>query len=668
MIKAFGKKGDGRDRAFFIIALNPPVIFIAEKLKMTRIISICVFLIFASPTFGQVDAGLDTIYKLPFVEIIHNREPGFNPGLSTETLNANSSSNSQFSLGELMSRSSAAFIKQYGYGNLASPSLRGTASAHTALVWNGINLQSSMNGQTDLSLIPAALFDEFIVQEGAGSASWGSGAIGGAVFLNSSANHENSISFSQTSGSWGFSQQTLDANYQIKGIKLRSRVFSSSAINNYKYVDTAQPDEPVRHQTNSALEFMGFLQDIQFNTGAHSIFKATVWGQKSLRHIPPILTVPHSVANQSDRSLRATANWILYGNRSTLSIKAAVLREDIEYNDSLFAIHSMNSATSYIAEAVWTYRLTEKHQFELGHLYTYNVAKAHGYGNGLKEQNRPAFFTSLKSKWGKNETLNSLLTVRQEIFDGELLPVTPSISLSQQLLKNTKLRAQIARTFRVPTLNDLYWLQGGNPNLKPENGVAFELGLNSTLYSGNTFQFQAEISAFSTQVENWILWVPTGSFWSPHNVHTVQSNGVDIHLDANLKVSRKQSFNYTSNVQFVNSTIKENPTYIESIGKQLIYVPHFTATNNFIARFNSLSFNLQHSYTGLTYVNTNNSEGLPAFNLFHLSVSKDLDFEQNQASVFFQINNIGNTNYQVVLRRPMPLRTWMAGVNFQFKS
>lgn len=635
---------------------------------MTRVILIYVFLIFASMAFGQENARLDTIHKLPFVEIIHNREPGFNPGLSAETLNANTTSNAQFSLGELMSRSSAAFIKQYGYGNLASPSLRGTASAHTALVWNGINLQSSMNGQTDLSLIPAALFDEFIIQEGAGAASWGSGAIGGAVFLNSSTTQENSIFFSQTSGSWGFSQQNLDANYQIKGIRLRSRVFSSSAINNYKYIDIAQPDEPVRHQTNSALEFMGFMQDVQFNTGARSIFKATVWGQKSLRHIPPILTVPHSVAHQNDRSLRATANWILYGDRSTLSIKAAVLREDIEYNDSLFAIHSMNSATSYIAEAVWTYRLTDKHQFELGHLYTYNVAKAHGYGNGLKEQNRPAFFTSFKSKWGKNERLNSLLTVRQEIFDGELLPVIPSFSVSQQLLKKTKLRAQIARTYRVPTLNDLYWLQGGNPDLKPENGVSFELGFSSTLYSSNAIQLEAEISAFSTQVENWILWVPTGSFWSPHNVHTVHSNGIDVHLDASLKASRKVSFNYISNIQFVNSTIKENPTYIESIGKQLIYVPHFTANNSFIARFNSLSFNLQHAFTGLTFVNTNNSEGLSAFNLFHLSVSKDLHFNQNQLSAFFQINNIGNTNYQVVLRRPMPLRTWMAGINFHFKS
>ncbi len=202
---------------------------------MRILVSLIIILTQAS-AIAQI-AESDTIFRLKTFTFVGNRAPENNPGLNQIHISAEKAVNKPYSLGELLSRASPAFVKQYSHGTLASPSLRGSGSAHTALVWNGINLQSSMNGQMDLSLVPAVLFDEFFVQEGAGAASWGSGAIGGTVFLNSKTSESNGIRITQNSGSWGFRQESADLCFHLKGVQSRTRIYHSEAINDFKFVD-----------------------------------------------------------------------------------------------------------------------------------------------------------------------------------------------------------------------------------------------------------------------------------------------------------------------------------------------------------------------------------------------------------------------------------------------
>ena len=77
------------------------------------------------------------------------------------------------------------FIKSYGLGSLATTSFRGGSASHTAILWNGFNLGSPMNGQLDLSLVPVSLANNVSIQYGGAGALWGSGAVGGAILLNS---------------------------------------------------------------------------------------------------------------------------------------------------------------------------------------------------------------------------------------------------------------------------------------------------------------------------------------------------------------------------------------------------------------------------------------------------------------------------------------------------
>ena len=69
--------------------------------------------------------------------------------------------------------------------------------------------------------------------------------------------------------------------------------------------------------------------------------------------------------------------------------------------------------------------------------------------------------------------------MRQEYVDGDFTPIVPFFGFDFRLVKEKDLilKGNIARNFHMPTLNDLYWLPGGNPDLLHGEGFSFELGL-----------------------------------------------------------------------------------------------------------------------------------------------------------------------------------------------
>lgn len=90
------------------------------------------------------------------------------------------------SLTDLLAFNTPLAFKNYGPGQLATVSFRGTSANHTAVLWNGININQPNLGQTDFSTLPIAGFDRLAVQYGSSASVVGSDAVGGSVLLSSS--------------------------------------------------------------------------------------------------------------------------------------------------------------------------------------------------------------------------------------------------------------------------------------------------------------------------------------------------------------------------------------------------------------------------------------------------------------------------------------------------
>lgn len=104
------------------------------------------------------------------------------------------------------------------------------------------------------------------------------------------------------------------------------------------------------------------------------------------------------------------------------------------------------------------------------------------------------------------------------MFGTEWAPVIPAFFIDGVLSKkgNIVAKASISRNYRFPTLNDLYFLPGGNPDLKSEHGFTYDVGLSFSVGKENVYALSGGINWFDSHIDDWIIWLPTTKgFFSP---------------------------------------------------------------------------------------------------------------------------------------------------------
>ncbi|MFW6227731.1 MAG: TonB-dependent receptor plug domain-containing protein, partial [Bacteroidota bacterium] len=91
----------------------------------------------------MAEAQLDTILRLPEASITSNRVNYFSSGTTIEKMDKELlAMNRTGSLSELFSSHSNLQVNSYGPGGMSSISIRGGKTRNTAVLWNGLNLQS----------------------------------------------------------------------------------------------------------------------------------------------------------------------------------------------------------------------------------------------------------------------------------------------------------------------------------------------------------------------------------------------------------------------------------------------------------------------------------------------------------------------------------------------
>lgn len=141
-----------------------------------------IFIFFLCTT--SVYAQLDSIQQLPEVILTDAKLVHFSKGFKLEKLNDSIIERNATSLTETLRYNTSIYFKENGFGMVSSPSFRGTNAAQTAVIWNGININSVFTGQTDFNTISPLNYDEIAIRSGGGGVQYGSGAVGGSIHLN----------------------------------------------------------------------------------------------------------------------------------------------------------------------------------------------------------------------------------------------------------------------------------------------------------------------------------------------------------------------------------------------------------------------------------------------------------------------------------------------------
>lgn len=563
-------------------------------------------------------------------------------------------------LSDLLTTESSVFVKNYGNGQLASVSFRGTGATHTQVYWNGINLNSSLNGQIDFNLFPLFFTDDVELHHGASSISDGSGGLGGSVQLLNS-DFKKGVNVVLAAGSFDNYQSGFKANYSLGKLKLGSKFYYKSVKNDYAFLNYTKSGFPKEYLINAEVLQQGFMQSFEYDFSPKNKLSFYFWLMDSDRNLPqPISLVGVSDENQKDNSKRFLLEWKKIFSKGIFNVKTSYLTDFLKYqspSDSLFSISNSNSLKS-IAQYKHFFKSDFTAKLQLQN--SYDEAQTDGYNKSVY-RNQISGFLQLSKKfkeWCYIET-----SIRAELIDNNFLPLMPAVSLVLLPDKQLSVKANIARHTRYPSLNDLYWTPGGNQNLKPEQGWMEELGI-----AYQTKSFTAEVIAFNSYIENWILWSPTNKgYWSPQNIKEVNNYGLETSLKYDYQINSNLSFRINGNYTYTKSINKKVTSETDaSLNKQLIYVPIHNASGGLIFTYKKWMIGGNTNFTSDRFINTDNTTYLPYYHLVNAFVAKDFTLNKHNLTTKFQVNNITSVEYYVIAYRPMPPTNFMITIRYNF--
>jgi len=580
------------------------------------------------------------------------------PGQKITTIDSITLQQYQFqSVANLLSQQTPVFIKSYGINGLATLSFRGASAAQSQVYWNGVPLQNAAMGISDVSLLPVSLLQRVQVVYGSSAAMWGSGNVGGALVVENEqpyfdANARFRYAVSAVTGS--FSQYQLGARTSYASCKwfVAAKIFGQSAQNNFSYNDAGTD----KRMTNAQLSSGTGLLQIGYKANERNTVALTAWYQQYYREIPRALFETQSLKNQRDESLRLLATWQRTGRVHT-SAKLSYIRDAMHYRDTLALLNNKNSTNQLYADATFSYQAGSSHKFMLTLPVTIAWVDSASVKN-TNTQNRYAaafnyLFTGIKN-------LQTAINLRGEVVDDNSY-VLPGINAAYALTDWLNIKANAQRTYRVPTLNELYYNPGGNRNLQPEKGWSADGGYAVSTSTKNKIVLHHELSAFNRVIDNWILWFG-GAIWTPHNIATVHSRGVETDNKLTITIGKWQWHIGVNTAYTLSTTIASNVAGDGSIGKQIPYAPRYNGQSNIGFSYRGFYVNYNHTYTGYRFLTVDESQWLMPYNTGNIQLLYTVPFSHYQLQLTVQCNNVFNLSYSVVNARPMPGINWLMGM------
>jgi len=573
-----------------------------------------------------------------------------------------------FSLSDIINESVPLFIKSYGPGTLASVSLRGTGAVHTQVSWNGISLNSPMLGQSDLSLVPAVFIDDITVDFGSSSMFKTTGAFGGLININTKPDWKNGFrsSFDGGTGSFGLWSGSLKAEMGNTGFQSVTRASFRMAENNFKYLNNVSYSNPVYERRNNAgYAQESFMQELFFK-GTNSTSSASVWAQSSLRNIPSniLVTDENSGGYQRDEHVRALFSHSKYKNRTTIDLNSGIFYEKLSYINNQASINSVNHSSTFVGKGEWETNLPGYIKLKFIASEELNLVNSVNYNN-RKIRNIITTTGIFRKKIFNTAAITLLL--KENITDKYVLSPDYTAGIDFNEAKNSRfwIKSNISKNSRIPTMNDIYWNPGGNPNIRNEYCFSEELILGTHPRLTREIDMTFELSAYSGKIRDMIQWLPGESgIWTPENIQSVNIRGIE--TDYNLKISSdvlncSVSGYYTLNYSVYHS----GPEDIQ--GKQLIYIPKHQAGGLLRTSYSVFFASFGYNYTGKRFITTNNEKYLNGYFKCNSELGINL-FQKgkNRLLLKIMIENLFNENYEVMAYYPMPGRWFLFSLNYQY--
>jgi vitamin B12 transporter len=535
------------------------------------------------------------------------------------------------------------YIRKYGPGLSYSLSVRGSNSAQVELLWNGLSLNSPMQGQSDLALLQfsegnSIVFDPNNFVYGL------SGAISIMDQIQDSPQFQLAIS-EKISSSIGQDFNAYLASSR-QHWKMSLGLHATNDQNRFSYEKNGE-EKQITH--NGSDQYQAKF-NLHFFPSHKNHFRLNTWFSKSKREIPPSIYENSSDAIQGDQAWRILSSYRFLGKSYSFQSKLAFLLDKLTYTSPQKNIFSDSWARQWIQEAEWNWTPGVNQSIHLHFSNKYMQVNSNAY-EALKSIDDLHLRMQYGLHWIDRHQIKSGFKLGHR-SNKQKLNFAPYLNYQWQMNPFIQVNASIGRKFRYPGFNDLFWSQGGNEDLKNESALSYEIGLN---WQPNA-NFRIENRSYRKKVSNWIQWLPVNGIFEASNIEKVHGAGMENSLE--IKGDWK-NFQYSLILmhQWTINRYASGP----NTGRQLIYTPKTNLKQNSSFRWGSVNLLIDQQWIGKVYTTFDHSESLKAYFLLNGTIEKSFHTDHYRFNVWLRMNNVLDQSYFSIQNYAMPGRSVEAG-------
>lgn len=573
---------------------------------------------------------------------------------------------------ELLSRESGLFIKDYGgLSGIKTISLRGTSSQQTLIMLEGMRLNSIQSNSSDLSTIPVSMLRSVEIIKGGSSAVNGASSLGGTLNFNLDYNNENKLNAGFGYGSFNEYFASISASTLLSNnvrVGLSGEYVSSGGA--FSFTTTQYGIKKEYKRENADFENLSLMLNSFFRIGDWQN-KLITLGRITERGSPGAILLGYISPDQSrlyEKDLNIIYKTGKNFNEDYLSFGLLYRFNNQKYYSPQSLLALMGDTTTYFTTNEFQFKTD--YEFNAGDLRIQTGMESgysHLQGDMLQNETKGKVSriysgAMLRTAYTLTSELYSnsfMASVRYDVYSDLQPSPTAMLGSSFSFNKlNLNLKTQLSYNYRPPSFNEMYYLNYGTSDLKPERSLSYSITFE---YSKSIFN--AEISGFMIDTEDQIVAIPKSPLvWSARNMASVLSRGIEF----NTVIDVVDNF-LILKMNYTIQRVTDNEWASETYKKLVQYVPQELASADVSLKHSGFHLNAACRYTGFAFALPDNSyESLMnSLWLFDINLNKRIELSGTEINFKLGILNIFDTRYSVVKNYPMPGRIIRIGIDFK---
>jgi len=535
-------------------------------------------------------------------------------------------------------------ILEYGsLGSTRSIQARGASNNQVLTMIDGRPINTARDGLADFNQISLSNIERIEVLRGPAATMHGANAIGGVVnVISKTGKEEMSTELTEKFGSFRTNFSSFSHGWKIKDFDY----FVS-----YDYLSSLGHRDNSQYMSHNINTNLGY----EVNEGNHVRLSKGYYKSRS--------GSPGRIENQDldDKLLKKKEFTDLTWDGQILDDQNILVKiyhdsDSFEFVETPRPLdNSINQTDVYGMDAQFSQVWFDVFRTTFGGGYKYNTLNSTKSGD--REYNAKDLYVETETDLFDN--IICKFGARWDDYSNFGDRISPSGSFAVWILDTIKLHGLVAKSYRVPTFNDLYWpsedwgARGGvegNPNLEPENSFSYEIGMGGYVFKS----FKADVTYFVSKVDDLIEWTMDDSFWwRPTNVGKALIRGIEAEAEYIIRKNLKANFNYT----LLNARDSDSDNY-------LIYRPKQIFKCNLTYRpISKIKIGLSGRYVSKRYTNTSNTRTLPPYFTMDFELAYDLN---ENWELLGRTDNIFNRKFQEQEGYSIPGQTFMLGSKVKF--